>query len=247
MTTAGEHASASSSFVTTRWTQVLSARGPSCEARAALGDLCAAYWVPIFRFVCRSGYNEDEARDHTQAFVAQFLARNGVDAVEPAKGRFRSYLLGAVKHFLSDQKDRAAAVKRGGGQIHLHIDEHTETSTTVEIPDPSGQVSDTFFDRQWALHIIDRALKQLAQESVSDGKAEYFDAFKPWLVAEASLSLQADVGQKLGLSEGATKVAIHRFRKRFRALVKSEIAQTVSSPDQTQEELRYLIEVLSQG
>jgi len=247
MITTGSDASGSASFVTTRWTQVLSARGESPQARVALGELCEAYWTPILRFIRRCGYDEEAARDQTQEFIAQLLARNGLDGVEPSKGRFRSYLLGAVKHFLADQKDRASAAKRGGGRPPMSLTEPTETSTSLEIPDPASQIPDTFFDRQWALSIIERTLEGLAQEFASEGKSEHFEVLKPWLVGDAGALQQAQAGQQLGLTEGATKVAIHRFRKRFRGLVKAEIAQTVGSPEEVKEELRYLVEVLSQG
>ena len=245
MTTVPAESNAPLNFVTTRWTQVLSARGESPEARAALGELCEAYWTPIFRFVRRSGYDEDAAQDQTQEFIAQLLARNGLDGVEPSKGKFRSYLLGAVKHFLSDQADRACAAKRGGGQTPMPIDPPTETSSSLEIPDPAGCVPDTFFDRQWALNLIERALKHLEGELAVSGKKGYFEILKPWLIGDVAPVSQESAGGQLGLSEGAIKVAIHRLRKRFRALVRGEIAQTVASPEEVQEELRYLVEVLS--
>jgi RNA polymerase sigma-70 factor (ECF subfamily) len=247
MTSLSENVSAPSNFVTTRWTQVLNARGESPEARAALGELCAAYWIPIFRFVQRSGYDEEAARDLTQEFIAQLLARNGLDKVEPSKGRFRSYLLGAVKHFLSDQRDMAAAAKRGGGQPMTPLGNETDTSTTMEVPDPAGVTPDRFFDRQWAFNVIERALKQLKEELAGSGKGEYFEKLKPWLVGDIGGVSQGEAGNQLGLSEGAIKVAVHRLRKRFRALVKAEIGQTVGTSNDVQEELRYLVEVLAGG
>ena len=247
MTSLPESASAPVNFVTTRWTQVLNARGESPEARAALGELCAAYWTPIFRFVQRCGYDEDVARDQTQEFIAQLLARNGLNGVEPSKGRFRSYLLGAVKHFLSDQRDVASAAKRGGGQPMIPMGNETETSTTMQVPDPAGLTPDTFFDRQWAFNVIERALKQLAEELAASGKGEHFEKLKPSLVGDIGAASQGEVGRQLGLSEGALKVAVHRLRKRFRALVKAEIAQTVGTTNEVQEELRYLVEVLARG
>lgn len=247
MTTLETAPPVSSNFLTTRWTQVLSARGNSPQARIALGELCEAYWRPIFRFIRRSGYDEEAARDHTQEFVAQFLARNGVDAIERSRGRFRSYLLGAVKHFLSDQKDRASAAKRGGGVSPVSIPEPSDTSTNLDIPDPSSVVPDAFFDRQWALNIIERALRALAAEFAADGKSEHFEVLKPWLVGGTDAQAPGEAAVKLGLSEGAMKVAIHRFRKHFRAMVKAEIGETVSDPAEVQAELRYLVEVLSQN
>ncbi|MGA2657419.1 MAG: sigma-70 family RNA polymerase sigma factor [Verrucomicrobiota bacterium] len=236
-------------FLTTRWTQVLSARGESPEARVALGQLCEAYWMPVFRFIRRSNYVEDEARDLTQEFFAQLLAHGGLDRVDPGKGRFRSYLLGAVKHFLAGQQDRANAAKRGGGQapVPLELKVETHTTTSLQITDPGTPVPDAFFDRQWALNLIDRALNALAAEFVSESKDRYFETLKPWLVGEVGPWSQSEAAQQLGLTEGAVKVAIHRLRKRFRALVKEEIAGTVDEPATVQEELRYLLEALAQN
>ncbi len=239
----------SGQFAPTRWTQVLRARGESAQAQAALGELCAAYWQPVFSFIRHEGRDEETARDLTQEFFAQLLARRGLDTVQPGCGRFRSFLLGAVKHFLADQRDRAQAAKRGGGLKVVSIEAGTGTSTTAElqIPDPAGPVPDTVFDRQWAVTLVERALDVLSAELASAGKAEQFDTLKPWLLGELDTLSQADAARQLGLTEGAAKVAIHRLRKRFRELVKAEIAQTVDDAAQVQEELRYLLEVLSKG
>ena len=236
-------------FVTTRWTQVLSARGETPGAKAALAQLCEAYWNPVFRFIRRCERPEDSARELTQEFFSQLLASNGLNAVDPAKGRFRSYLLGAVKHFLADQRDRSNAAKRGGGQTAVPIEQHLEnqTTTSLQIADPESPVPDAFFDRQWALTIVERALNALAAELVSAGKAAHFEVLKPWLVGDVSELSQAEAARQLSLSEGAVKVAIHRLRKRFRMLVKQEIAGTVDQPAFIQEELRYLLEALAQS
>lgn len=236
-------------FVTTRWTQILSARGESPQARVALGELCEAYWMPVFRFIRRGNHAEDAARDLTQEFFAQLLAHHGLERAEPGKGRFRSYLLGAVKHFLSDQQDRGNAAKRGGGQAPVPLELRVETHTTasLQITDPGAPVPDAFFDRQWALNVIDRALTALAAESASAGKGRHFEMLKPWLVGEVVSLSQGEAAHQLGLTEGAVKVAIHRLRKRFRDLVKLEIAGTVDQPVTVQEELHYLIEALAQS
>ncbi|MBI5386668.1 MAG: sigma-70 family RNA polymerase sigma factor [Verrucomicrobia bacterium] len=234
-------------FVTTRWTQVLSARGDSPEAHAALSDLCTAYYAPVLAFIRRSSKDEDAARDLTQGFFARLLARHGLDTVEPGRARFRSYLLGAVKNFLASDHERACADKRGGGLPTVSLDSATDTTTALPIPDPAGQASDEFFDREWARAIVSRALDGLAAHFAADGKGEEFDALKPWLLGELESLSQADTARRLGLSEGAVKVAIHRVRKRFRETVKAEIAQTVGDPAQVQEELRYLVDVLSKA
>lgn len=234
-------------FVTTQWTRVLEARGDSPEAQAALGNLCAAYYAPVLAFLRRSGRNEDAARDLAQEFFARLLARHGLDTVERGRGRFRSFLLGAVKHFLAGQYDRSRAAKRGSGREAIPLDAGSAGDTTValHIPDPAAPVPDAYFDRQWALTILDRALAALATEHHAAGKAVQFEMLKPWLTGDTEQLSQADAARRLDVNEGAVKVAIHRLRKRFRALVKAEIAQTVGGGADVQGELNYLLEVLS--
>jgi RNA polymerase sigma factor (sigma-70 family) len=232
-------------FVTTHWTRVLQARGDTPEARTALSELCEAYWAPIFRFLCREGRTEDAARELTQEFFAGLLARHGLDTVEPGRGRFRSFLLGALKHFLADRRDREHAAKRGGGQAPESLDASADTSIIAQVPDPAGPPPDTFFDRQWALTIMARALAALEAEFQTAGKEEHFKALKPWLVGETEALPQAEAARHLGLNEGAVKVAIHRLRRRFRELVKCEISRTVDDGNHAEEELRYLVDVLS--
>jgi RNA polymerase sigma-70 factor (ECF subfamily) len=231
----------------THWTLVLRARGESPAAQAALSELCAAYYAPVAAFIRYAGRDEEAARDLSQEFFARLLARHGLDTVEPGRGRFRSFLLGAVKHFLADQHDRAQAAKRGGGQTLVSIEAGSGTNTTTElqIPDPAGPAPDTVFDRQWALTLVQRALNVLADEFAAAGKPEQFETLKPWLLGDIGTLSQADAAKQLGMTEGAAKVAIHRLRRRFRALVKAEIARTVGDAAQVQEELQYLVEVLS--
>jgi len=237
----------SGTFAPTRWTLVLRARGESAEAQAALGELCSAYYQPVFRFLCREGRNDDTARELTQEFFARLLARRGVDSVEPRQGRFRSFLLGAVKHFLADVRDHEHRLKRGGGVAPESLDApaSTETSAGLQVPDPAAIPADEVFDRQWALAIMERALTALEGELANDGKRDQFEVLKPWLVGDTAEASQLEAARQLELSEGALKVAVHRLRKRFRELVKSEIAQTVGDPAAVKEELRYLVEVLS--
>ena len=237
----------SGNFAPTRWTQVLRARGETAEARAARGELGEAYWQPVFDFIRHTGRDEDAARDLTQEFFARLLAGGGLDTVQQGRGRFRSFLLGAVKHFLANEYDRAQAAKRGGGQIVVSIEAGAGTGPTTElqIPDPAGPVPDTVFDRQWALTLVERAVARLAADFSAEGKRAQFDALKSWLLGEVASLSQADAARQLGLSEGAVKVAVHRLRKRFRELVRAEIAHTVSDAGQVAEELRYLVEVLA--
>jgi RNA polymerase sigma-70 factor (ECF subfamily) len=234
-----------SAFVPTRWTLVLRARGESSESRAALSELCAAYYQPVFRFLSREGRNEDSARELTQEFFARLLARGGVGAADPQRGRFRSYLLGAVKHFLADQRDFQRRAKRGGGAAAESLDAQVDDSPALQIADGTAAPDDALFDRAWAFALMNRALDSLAAEFAHDGKAEQFTVLKPWLAGDAETLPQAEAAVRLSVSESAVKVAIHRLRKRFREIIRAEIAQTVNDAADVDGELRYLIEVLA--
>jgi RNA polymerase sigma-70 factor (ECF subfamily) len=231
-------------FVTTQWTRVLEARGNSPEAKAALSDLCAAYYNPVFAFIRRSAPDEETARDLTQEFFARLLARHGIDSVDPQRGRFRSYLLGAVEHFLGDMREHDHRLKRGDGQPLQSIEPGTDTSPGLQLPDPNAPSPEREFDHKWALALLDRALAALARDHEASGKADHFQALKPWLTGDTENISQAEAAARLGVNEGAVKVAIHRLRRRFREVIKDEIGQTVSDPAQVDAELHYLLEAL---
>jgi RNA polymerase sigma-70 factor (ECF subfamily) len=235
----------SGAFLTTRWSQVLRCRGETDVARAALGELCESYWHPVHKFIASQVNEEDKVRDLTQEFFARLLAGPGLDGVQPKLGRFRTYLLGAVKHFLSDALDRARAAKRGAGQqvesLPTTSDSSIDATPCFAVPPPS----DALFDREWAISVMDSALKSLAAEWESSDRTGLFEALKPWLACDDCSVSQHDIAVRLGTTEGAIKVAIHRMRKRFRELVRQEISQTVNSQDEVAGELRYLIEALS--
>jgi RNA polymerase sigma factor (sigma-70 family) len=228
---------------------VLRARGDSAEAQQALGDLCAAYWQPVFRFIRSEGRDEESARDLTQEFFARLLARSGLAKAEPGRGRFRSYLLGAVKHFLSDRREHERRLKRGGGvppeSLNAATTSEQDTALELQTADPSALPPDSYFDREWALAVMDRAMTAAQQEYTAEGKPEHFETLKPWLAGEVPTLSQAQAATRLGISESAVKVVVHRLRKRFRELVKAELAQTVATPGEAAEELHYLVEVLS--
>jgi RNA polymerase sigma factor (sigma-70 family) len=231
-------------FVTTQWTHVLEARGDSPEAKAALSDLCAAYYAPVLAFVRRDAPDEDAARDLTQEFFARLLARQGIATADPQRGRFRSFLLGAVKHFLADMRDHDHRLKRGAGQPMESIDAGTDTSPGLQLPDPHAPGPDREFDRKWALTVLSRALATLAEDHKVDGRSGHFDALKPWLTGDPATQSQAEAARQLGLSEGAVAVAIHRLRRRFREVVKGEIARTLNDPAQVADELACLVAAL---
>lgn len=225
-----------SSFHDTRWTLVARSRGGDTQAAAALSDLCAAYYAPVVAFLRMDGREEDAARELAHGFFAKLLAGGAMEDARPERGKFRSYLLGALKHFAADQRDRACAEKRGGGLEHAEID--------AEIADADAGLPDAEFDRQWALTVLARALGRLEADMHAEGKSAHFEALKPWLTAESDSTPQAAAAEKLRMSVEAVKVAIHRLRKRFREAVKSEIAQTVTEPGSVREELECLMAAL---
>ncbi len=234
----------SETFVTTQWTRVLEARGDSPDAKAALSELCAAYYAPVLAFIRRNAPDEDAARDLTQEFFSRLLARQGIGNVDPQRGRFRSFLLGAVKHFLADMRDHAHRLKRGAGQPMETIDPGTDTSPGLQLPDSNAPSPERLFDRKWALTLLERALAALAEEHNAAGKSDQFEALKPWLTGDTENISQAEAARQLDLNEGAVKVAIHRLRRRFREVIKNEIGQTVNDRAQVDEELHYLLEAL---
>ena len=221
-------------FHETRWTLVLRARGEGAEAAAALSDLCAAYYAPVVAFLRREGRDEDAAREMAHAFFAGLLA-GGVGAPERERGRFRSYLLGALKHFLSKHRAAAIAEKRGAGAEHVSLTTDTAAGQSL----PAALDDALVFDREWAHALIARALAELEAE-----KPPHFTTLKPWLDGGADCS-QAEAAQALGMSETAVKVAIHRLRARFREIIRAEVAATVSDPADAAEELRHLIAIAS--
>lgn len=231
-------------FVTTQWTRVLEARGDSSDARAALSDLCAAYYAPVLAYVRRNSPDENAARDLTQEFFARLLTNRALRA-DPQRGRFRSYLLAAVKNFLADMRDYAQAAKRGGGNATMPLEIGTDMSPGLEVADKSVFSPDLEFDRKWAFTVLNRALAALSSEHVEANGRKQFKALKPWLTGDNENLSQAGAARELGCSESAVKVSIHRLRKRFRELVKAEIRQTMNDPTQVGDELACLMAALS--
>ena len=234
-----------SSFHDTRWTLVSRSRGSDKQAKAALSELCEAYYAPVVAFLRRDGRDEDVARELAHDFFAKLLAGGGIEGADPLRGRFRSYLLAALKRFAADQRDRAHAVKRGGGKIHVVIEAEGEsTGAGLQIADETVEAPDAAFDRQWALTVLARSMTALENTMREEGKSAHFDVLKPWLTAEGDATPQSMAAEKLGMSVEAVKVAVHRLRKRFRDAVKAEIAQTVSDEETVREELDALMAAL---
>jgi RNA polymerase sigma-70 factor (ECF subfamily) len=231
-------------FHTTRWTLVRHATGRSAVGRQALSDLCAAYYEPVVAFLRREGRAEDAARELAHEFFRKLLEKPALEGAAPALGRFRSYLLGALKHFLARERERSGRQKRGGDAVSVSLDAGTDTSPGLVLADSYELPPDEFFDRQWALAVLDRAFAALAGEREAAGKTEDFARLKPWLTGDAAHGDQAATARALGISEGALKVAVHRLRRRFRELLKAEIAQTLDSPEAMAEEMRHLFAAL---
>lgn len=236
--TTGSSATASH-FAPTRWTLVLRANVDSIEGKAALSELCAAYYHPVFAFLRRKGFSEDTARDHAHAFFAHLLGR-GFPHADAQRGRFRSYLLAAVKYFVADLTNRAHRGKRGGAVIHESLDASSDHSRALAVADSSTPSATESFDQEWAVTLINHALNALAETQ----EPARFTAMRPWLMGDAPAS-QAEIAASLGMSEGAFKVAVHRLRKQFRQLLSREIAHTVNDDADIEDELRYLCSVLS--
>jgi RNA polymerase sigma factor (sigma-70 family) len=232
-------------FTATHWSVVLAARGgSSSRARAALESLCRAYWYPLYAFVRRMGHSPHDAEDSVQGFFAVCLEKNYLAAADEAKGRFRSFLLLALKRFLARERDKSRAGKRGGGEKPIALDGLTaEARYALE---PANHLSaDKLFERRWALTLLEQVLSRLRDEQAAAGQAEAFEQLKEFLLAGGHGTPYAELAARLGRSEGAVKVAVHRLRQRYRELLQEEIANTVTSPEEAEEERRYLLAVLS--
>lgn len=239
--------SPASGFAPTRWTLVLRTRGESPEAKLALSELCQAYYEPVLQHLRREGRTEDAARELAQEFFLRVLSGGGVDGADAARGRFRSYLLGALKHFLAEQRAHAGRLKRGLGVTHESLDASApETEDGApQFADAAALPPDALFDRAWAMALMKRAWETLENEMQAKGRAAHFARLKPWLVGDIPNASQAEVARELGMSESAVKVSIHRMRQRSAQIIRDEIAQTLRDPSLADEELAHLLAALS--
>ena len=231
-------------FATTRWSLVLDARaGGSPDSDKALEQLCESYWYPLYAFVRRQGRSPEDAADLTQAYFAKLLEKEYLADVRPEAGRFRSFLLASLKHFLYNEWDRQKALKRGGQFRILSLDsESAENRYSFEPPDPLNP--EDLFEQRWALTVLERTLDKLAEET-PESKRLRFEKLRPYLISGEADTTYRQLGDELGMSEGGVKVAIHRLRRRFGVLLRLEIAQTVAEPQDVDDEIRHLLECLS--
>jgi RNA polymerase sigma factor (sigma-70 family) len=205
----------------------------------ALATLCETYWYPLYAFLRSRNYSADDAQDLTQAFFARLLEKQTIRQADPARGRFRSFLLASLKNFAANEHDREIARKRGGDVAILSLEiETAEGRFQMELP--SDETPERVFDRRWALTLLDRVMSRLKSETARSDKPSQFDRLKAYLTGDQPQLSYAETASHLGTSEGAVKVAVHRLRRRFRDLVRDEIAHTVSSPEEIEDELRHL-------
>jgi len=231
-------------FHTTHWTVVLAAQnGDGTSAREALAELCAAYWYPLYAFIRRQGSNPHEAEDLTQEFFRRFLERKALETVRPEAGKFRSFLLACLKNFLANERVRAQTQRRGGGQQILPLDaDDAETRYSLEPADQ--RTPEAMFERRWAFTVLERTMAQLRREYSSDEKRALFESLEGFLPGGKEGLSRVELAAKRGVSVGAIDVAVHRLRQRFGALLREQVARTVSSEAEVEEEIRYLISVL---
>ena len=232
-------------FATTHWSLVLAAGDSSAPgARAALEKLCGAYWFPLYAFVRRQGHSPHDAQDTTQQFFLWLIERKQLRVADVERGKFRSFLLAMLKHFLSDERKKAQAQKRGGGQELISLD--AQSAEDLYRLEPTTDLTpETFFDRRWALTMMDQTVARLREEYIAADRAELFEELKHFQPGEETGGSYAEVAVRLGLTKSAVKSAIWRLRQRHGDLLREEIAQTVATPDEVDEEIRYFISIMS--
>ena len=231
---------ADAGFVTTRWTHVLAAgRESSPQADVALEELCRVYWYPLYAYVRRHGHSKEDAEDLTQTFFERFLQKNYLEGLSAERGRFRAFLLASLKHFLANEWDRAGRQKRGAHVTHLSLDwRDADTRYQLDLRDDLSP--DKLYDRAWAVALLERVVARLRDECAAEGKTELFMQLKPLLMADKTTISYPQAAAALGISEEAARVAVHRLRRRYRALLREEIAQTLAEPARVEEEMRTL-------
>jgi RNA polymerase sigma factor (sigma-70 family) len=228
-------------FRTTRWTLVISSAGDSATAKAALAELCETYWPPAYAFVRRSGFSVDEARDLTQEFFTRAVEKGYFGNARPERGRFRSYLLACVRHFLSNARDARQALKRPGS--HSHVPLNVEDGERIYQIEPVDDLTpERIYERRWMAAVLEQAMARVKQKYDGSGRGLLFSQLKGALTADEGIAYPK-LAAALGTSEGALRVAVHRLRKDFGAALRATVAETVDGPSQVDDELRYLLEM----
>jgi RNA polymerase sigma-70 factor (ECF subfamily) len=232
-------------FDTTHWSVILAAgQRSSSGSSEALSALCQSYWYPLYAYARSAVRNADEAQDLTQEFFARLLEKDYLAVAQPQRGRFRSFLLTVFKRFLANEWDKARAQKRGGGRSPISLD--FAAGERRYVCEPADDLTpERIYDRQWALTLLDRVLARLRAEFVQAGKDKHFDQLKAFLTGQKAAVSYAEVARELDMTEGAAKVAAHRMRRRYRELLRAEIAETVSGPEEVEDEIRRLFNTLS--
>lgn len=231
-------------WATTSWTQVLAARdAPSSESRQALEGLCQAYWYPLYAFVRRQGFDAEESRDLTQAYFAELLEKGYLEDFDPSLGRFRVFLRASVRNFLSKERGKARAWKRGGRADVVSFDADVEGRYRLEPVD--RLTPEEIYERRWALTLVERVLGRLHQESRQGGRAEEFEQLKGLLTGEQPRVPYREVAARLGTTEDAVKASVHRLRQRFGRMLREEIGATVANPREVDDEVRHLLGVIA--
>ena len=213
------------------------------RAQEALAKLCQTYWLPLYAYVRRQGYSKEDAEDLVQGFFVQFLERNYLGALSKERGRFRAFLLASLKHYTANEWNRAHRQKRGGSVAHFSLD-WQDAEDRCRIDPADHRSPDRIYDREWAVTLLSQALARLREDCMAEGKAGLFDNLRDYLTFGRADIPYEQAGRKLGLDEGAVRVAVHRLRKRYRALVRQEVAETLSSHDQVEEEMKALFAAL---
>ena len=230
-------------FPETPWTKIGLAGGDNTLARTSMEALCRMYWAPLYAYARRNGMNPAEAEDVTQSFFVHLLETGGIGAADREKGRLRSFLLGSLKHFMLNRHRSETAVKRGGRLAR--VDFETSEVEAVCARQSAGWSPEECFERQWATSLLDHALKDLESEMKSAGKAEQFAVLSEYLLVHGKEARHSDAAARLGMSEPAARVAVHRLRQRFRDRVRAHVAATVSSEEDVDAELRHLLTLFS--
>ncbi|MBT6157624.1 MAG: sigma-70 family RNA polymerase sigma factor [Planctomycetaceae bacterium] len=231
-------------FATTRWSIVISAgRDSSPNSTQALESLCEAYWYPLYAYVRRRVPDVSEAQDLTQAFFVELLEKNYVGTATPDRGRFRAFLLTAFKHFLSKQWEKAKAQKRGGGRAPISLD-FDAADSSIRIEPESGLTAEQFYDQQWAITLLGQIMQRMEKEFDGDGKSQQFHELKGFIIGDHAGTTYAQAAEKLNMTEAAAKQAGSRMRRRYRELLREEIAQTVQGPNEVDDEIRNLFAIL---